>query len=115
MNNIRHILVSVDSQKPDSAELKRAMTIAKYSGAALHIVDGLRDLNVAARFMPQWQEAHEKWPLKSKRRCNNLPTSAPRPEFRASAELLRGVLLASFAKGHKRAAHRLAHPTSQRR
>jgi nucleotide-binding universal stress UspA family protein len=60
MNSLEHILVAVDSEQPDSPELQRALAIARYSGASLHIVDVIRDLNMAARLMPSWQAAHEK-------------------------------------------------------
>lgn len=90
MKNIEHIVVAVDSQQPHSPELQRAMAIAKYSGAALQIVDTLRDLNMAARLMPQWQAAHETIAQEKQASLKQLADTCQAQGVHASHELLRG-------------------------
>ena len=98
MNNIEHILVAVDSQQTVTAELDRALGIAKYSGAALHIVDVLRDLNMAARLMPQWQAAHEKLAEEKQQALKQLADQCRARGLEASSQLLRGDYSSALLK-----------------
>ena len=90
MHNIQHILVAVDSGQATSPELARAVTIAKYSGASLHVVDVLRDLNMAARLLPQWQAAHEKVAEEKQAALKQMAESCQAQGVLASCELLSG-------------------------
>lgn len=90
MKNFEHILVAVDSQQSDSAELQRASAIAKYAGASMHIVDVLRDLNMAARLLPQWQAAYQKLAEEKQAALKQLADLCQSQGVQASHELLRG-------------------------
>lgn len=90
MKKIEHILVAVDSQQPESPELQRAIAIAKHTGASLLIVDVLRDLNMAARLLPQWQSAYEKLAEEKLASLHQLADSCQSQNVNASCELLRG-------------------------
>ncbi len=90
MHNIEHILVAVASQQADAPELARAVAIARYSGASLHIVDVLRDLNMAARLLPQWQTAHEKIAQEKQAQLKQLADACHAQGITASYQLLRG-------------------------
>ncbi len=90
MKNIKHILVALDSQQADSVELRRAMTMAGYSGASLHIVDVLRELNMAARLMPSWQAAHETLAEEKAAALARLSAQCKAAGIEATHELLRG-------------------------
>lgn len=90
MKNIERVMVAVDSQHPTSPELQRATAIARYSGASLHIVDTLRDLNMAARLLPQWQTAHEKIAQEKQASLKQMADTCHAQGVNASHELLRG-------------------------
>lgn len=87
----QNILVSVDVQQDAHPELARAEQIALYSGASVHIVDVLRDLNMAARMMlPQWQVGHDELAHEKENSLTILAARLASKGIAATSELLRG-------------------------
>jgi universal stress protein E len=90
MQAYKNILVAVDSGETPLPELERAQQIAKYSGGTLHIVDVLRDLNVAARLLSQWQTEHEKLAEEKLVALEALAATSRKQGIESTCELLHG-------------------------
>lgn len=91
MQAFKKILVAVDLSQNAHAELQRAQHIAEYSSGSLHIVDVLRDLNMATRFLaPQLQTSHEELAEEKKNALESLAASSRSQGIETTCELLRG-------------------------
>jgi universal stress protein E len=91
MEPFRRILVAVDSlEGGEPAELQRGTALAKLYGASLHIVDVLRDLNMAARLLPQWQAEHQQLATEKEAKLAELVRQIRSEQIEVSCELLRG-------------------------
>ncbi|MCC6509937.1 MAG: universal stress protein [Pirellulaceae bacterium] len=98
MQAFHKILVAVDCSRFESGqsalstlpELQRALQIARYSGATLHVVDVLRDLNMAARLLSQWQAEHQKLSEEKQSKLSELATLCEAGGVRTTSQLLHG-------------------------
>lgn len=90
MQAFKNILVALESAESPLPELERARQIAKYSGGSLHIVDVLRDLNMAARYLSQWQDEHEKLAEEKLAALKTLADATRQLGIETTFELLRG-------------------------
>lgn len=91
MHAFKNILVAVDLAQPTHPELERARQIARYSDGTLHIVDVLRDLNMAARFLSaKWQATHEELAQEKREQLEKLAQACRQDGIQSTSELLRG-------------------------
>jgi universal stress protein E len=90
MQAFKNILVALDAAQSPLPELERARQIAKYAGGTLHIVDVLRDLNMAARYLAQWQNEHEKLAAEKLAALKTLAEASRQQGIETTFELLRG-------------------------
>jgi nucleotide-binding universal stress UspA family protein len=91
MHAFKNILVAVDLAQQTHPELERASQIARYSGGRLHIVDVLRDLNMATRFLaPKWQTTHEELAQEKGEALEELAQSCREQGIESTSQLLRG-------------------------
>lgn len=91
MHAFKNILVAVDLAQETHPELERALQIARYSSGTLHIVDVLRDLNMAARFLaPKWQAGLEELAQEKRAALEKLAQSCRAQGIASTTELLRG-------------------------
>lgn len=91
MHAFKNILVTVDLVQQTHPELERAQQIARYSGGTVHIVDVLRDLNMAARFLaPQWQASHEELAQEKVAALEKLAQASRQQGIETTSTLLRG-------------------------
>ena len=91
MQTFKNILVAVDVSQPSHPELERAQQIARYSGGSLHLVDVLRDLQLAARLLSsQWQTSHEELAKEKETALETLAQSSRGQGIETTSQLLRG-------------------------
>ncbi|MGN6133827.1 MAG: universal stress protein [Aureliella sp.] len=91
MQPYKNILVAVDVAQSAHPELERAQQLARASGGSLHIVDVLRDMNVAARLLStQWKAGHEALANEKTRGLEALAESSRSQRIETTCELLRG-------------------------
>jgi universal stress protein E len=90
MKPYQHILVALDCGQTQSVELRRAIRVSQVHHASLHIVDVLRDLNMAARLLPQWQSEHDKVAAEKTAALAALAEQAKGEGVSATSQLLRG-------------------------
>lgn len=91
MHAFKKILVAVDLAQPTHPELERALQIARYSGGTVHIVDVLRDLNMATRLLgSKWQVTHEELAQEKRAALEQLAAACRDQGIESTSELLRG-------------------------
>ncbi len=94
------VLVAIDSEHSSHPELDRAKRLAISSKATLHVVDVLRDLNLASRWLSsQLTAAHDQLAEEKIKTLEQLRDQCRTEHIETTCELLRGNFSAQILRG----------------